>query len=138
MNEVKLIYHGTVTAKKNSKQIIRNPRTGRPMLISNRRAKKQENDMAWDLLIQAKDEGWPCGEDKINSTFQIEINIWNKDRRRRDLDNQTTAILDALVNAQVIPDDSADIVPKIIMEYKGIDAEDPRAEIHIKEIAWQA
>ena len=137
MHEITLTYHGTVTAKKNSKQIIRNPHTGRPMLISNRRAKKQETDMAWDLLMQAKDGGWQCGEERPYSTFNIEVKIWNKDRRRRDLDNQTTAILDALVSAGIIPDDSCDYLPKISTEYKGIDNEDPRAEIYIKELAWK-
>jgi len=138
MNEVTLVYHGAITAKKNSKRIVTNRRTGRPMLISNQRAKRQECDMAWELLIQAKDEGWPCGEERTNSTFQIEIRIWNKDLRRRDLDNQATAILDALTNAQIIPDDSVDFVPKFSVEFKGIDRKEPRAEITIKEIAWQA
>lgn len=136
MQEITLTYHGVVTAKKNSKQIIWNRRTNRPMLISNKRAKKQETDMAWDFLMQAKEQGWPCGEDRENSTFSIEIEVWNKDRRRRDLDNQATAILDALTNAQVIPDDSVDFVPKLSVKYQGIDGEDPRAKVKIKEIIW--
>lgn len=138
MNEITLIYKGVVTAKKNSKQIVFNRRTGRPMLVSNRRAKKQEGDMTWSFFIQAKENGWPCGEERENSVFHIAIKIWNKDRRRRDLDNQATAILDALTGAQVIPDDSVDFVPKLNVEYKGIDRENPRAEVTIKEIVWMA
>lgn len=137
MNELFLTYYGVVTAKKNSKQIIFNRRSGRPMLISNRRAKKQETDMAWVFHEQANREGWSFDEKRINSVFYIEIKIWNKDRRRRDLDNQATAILDALTNAQVIPDDSVDYVPRLNVEYKGIDRANPRAEIKIKEIAWE-
>lgn len=137
MNEVTLVFKGSITAKKNSKQIIFNHRTGRPMLISNRRAKKQEGDMAWEFLMQAKEQGWPCGEDRSNSTFSIWIKVWNKDHRRRDLDNQATAILDALVNAQVIPDDSMDFVPRLNVEYQGIDRDEPRAEVKITELAWE-
>ena len=56
------------------------------------------------------------------------------DHRRRDLDNQATAILDALVLSRVIPDDSSQIVQKLIVEYMGVCKEQPRAEIQIEEI----
>ena len=137
MNELMLVYHGVVTAKKNSKQIIRNRLTGLPMIISNRRAKEQEEEMAQMFATEAYREGWDCGEDRKNSTFSIEIRVWNKDRRRRDLDNQATAILDALVLSGVIPDDGVDFVPRLKVEFMGIDREDPRAVIRIEEIAWQ-
>ncbi len=137
MNEIELTYHGVVTAKKNSKQIIWNRRSKRPMLISNRRAKAQEENMAGTFYHQATEHGWRCDGSRENSTFNIEIQIWNKDRRRRDLDNQATAILDALVNAGIIPDDGVDFVSRIAVEYKGLDKEDPRAIIKIKELAWQ-
>lgn len=137
MRKLKLTYYGVVTAKKNSKQIIFNRRTGRPMIISNKRAKKQEGDMAWEFFTQAKENDWPIEEDRTTSTFKVAIRVWNKDRRRRDLDNQATAILDALTNAQVIPDDSVDFLPYLSVEYKGIDKENPRAEVEITELVWQ-
>ena len=137
MKQLELTYNGVVTAKKNSKQIIWNHRLKRPMLISNKRAKKQEGDMVSVFTLGAYDEGWTCFEDRSNSTFSIEIKIWNKDLRRRDLDNQATAILDALVLAGVIPDDGVDFVPRLSVEYKGVDRENPRAVIKIKEIAWE-
>lgn len=136
MDELELIYNGVVTSKKNSKQIIFNRRSGRPMLISNRRAKKQENIMALEFFAQAHEQGWKCNEDRETSTFAISIQIWNKDHRRRDLDNQATAILDALVCGGVIPDDGVDFVPRLNVEYKGIDRENPRAIVKIKEIVW--
>lgn len=137
MNELTLTYYGAVTAKKNNKQIIWNRRTGLPMIISSHRAKKQEGDMAEAFAIGAYQEGWICGDKRENSTFSIEIKVWNKDRRRRDLDNQATAILDALVIAGIIPDDGVDFVPRLTVEYKGLDKENPRAVVKIKEIAWQ-
>lgn len=137
MNELQLTYHGVVTAKKNSKQIIWNRRIMRPMIISNHRAKKQEGDMVEQFALLAYEEGWKCGEDRADSTFKIEISIWNKDRRRRDLDNQATAILDALVLAGIIPDDGVEYVPELHVRYEGLDKEDPRAVIKIKELAWK-
>ena len=59
------------------------------------------------------------------------VEVWNKDNRKHDLDNQVSTILDALVKAGVIPDDSQTTVQKITAEYKGIDKDDPRAEITI-------
>lgn len=137
MNNLELTYYGTVTAKKNSKQVVWNRRTHLPMIISSKRAKKQEGDMVESFALQAYQEKWVCGEPRENSTFSIEIQVWNKDRRRRDLDNQATAILDALVLAGIIPDDGVDFVPRLTVEYKGLDRENPRAVIKIKEIAWQ-
>ena len=136
MNEITLTYHGVVTAKKNSKSIVTNWRTGRPMIVSNHRAKKQESDMAWAFVEQATQGGWHRGDGHENSTFSVEIKVWNKDLRRRDLDNQATAILDALVNAGIIPDDGVDYVPRLSVEYQGVDREDPRAQVKVKEIAW--
>lgn len=135
MHELTLTYHGVVTAKKNSKQIIWNRNSHRPMLISNRRARKQENDMVQSFMLDAYGEGWRGGGK--NSTFEINICIWNKDRRRRDLDNQATAIIDALVLAHIIPDDGMDYVQKVCVEYRGQDKEDPRAVVKIKETAWE-
>lgn len=129
--ELSLIWHGSITAKKNSKQIINNPRTGRPMIISNNRAKGQEQEMAWEFSTQAAKYGW----NTVDADFcHIAIGIWEKDRRRRDLDNQATAILDALVLAGVIPDDNSQYVRYLSVHYFGTDKTDPRANIEIKAI----
>lgn len=138
MNEVTLTYRGVIFSKKNSKQIVMNRRTRRPILISNRNAKNQEIAMAWEFKDQAMIEGWPAlDKQEFNHQYMVEIAIWQKDYRRRDLDNQATAILDGLVAGGILPDDRCDIVPKLTVEFRGVDRENPRAEIHIKEIAWQ-
>lgn len=96
--------------------------------------------MAWEFRDQARKEGWPAlsQNDKELATHQYNINIevWQKDLRRRDLDNQATAILDGLVAAGVLPDDCCEMVPKLAIEYKGVDRENPRANIKIREIVW--
>lgn len=140
MNEVTLTYHGVIYSKKNSKRIVTNWRTGKPSIISNINAKNQEVKMAWDLCAEAREQGWKCLWEEVDHfpMFEVVIEIWNKDHRRRDLDNQATAILDALVAAQVIPDDSVDFLPKLSVRYRGIDKEDPRAKITVRETIWEA
>lgn len=140
MNEITLTYHGVIYSKKNSKRIVTNWRTRRPIIVSNRNAKNQEAAMGWEFREQAKREGWRSlglkRAGSANVQYQISIKVWQKDLRRRDLDNQATAILDGLVVAGVIPDDSCDLVPNLAIEYKGVDRTNPRAEIKIKEVAW--
>ncbi len=139
MNEITLTYHGVIYSKKNSKRIVMNWRTRKPIIVSNRNAKNQEAAMAWEFREQARKEGWEAlsnPKDGSERQYHISIKLWQKDLRRRDLDNQATAILDGLVAAGVIPDDCCDIVPKLSIEYRGVNCDDPRAEVKIKEIVW--
>lgn len=128
-----LTYYGVIHPKKNNKRIITNPRTGKPMLISNAKARDQEDAMAWSFKTQAP-QAWLRYAVHPETRVEIAIHIWEKDHRRRDLDNQATAILDALVLSRVIPDDSSQIVQKLTVEYMGVCKAQPRAEIQIKEI----
>lgn len=128
--QIKLTYFGVIHAKKNNKRIITNPHSGKPMIISNARARDQEDAMVWSFRAQAKQK-WLINR---QGPFEVAIRIWEKDHRRRDLDNQATAILDALVIASIIPDDSSQIVTKLTVEYMGTDKHDPHAEITITEV----
>lgn len=140
MNEITLTYHGVIYSKKNSKRIVMNWRTRKPIIVSNRNAKNQEAAMAWEFRAQARKEGWKSlglkPKECAERQYKIDIKVWQKDLRRRDLDNQATAILDGLVAAGVIPDDCCDFVPKLAVEYQGVDTQNPRAEIKIREIVW--
>ncbi len=134
--KIHLSYFGTIYSKKNSKQIITNRRTGKPQIVSNPNAKVQETIMANIFCRQAQKGGWPIFDKKLaeyrGREFEIDIKVFQFDRRRRDLDNQITAILDGLVAAKVIPDDSNEFVQKIVATSE-IDRTNPRAEITIKE-----
>lgn len=133
--KLRLEYHGVVYSKKNSKRIITNSRTKRPMIVSSERAKEMEKDMADQFSAQylskvivnipiATIHGKP---------LEIHIMIWQKDRTRRDLDNQATSILDALVAANVLVDDSVNVIQKLIVEMMGIDKYDPHVVVEIME-----
>lgn len=123
-------YLGQVGSKKNNKVIAINRRTGQPFVRMNDLAKAQEREMVAvfkdDFLIQRMRREWFEGR-----RIEVVVEIWNKDARKHDLDNQLSTILDALSKAQVIPDDSQMTVAKVTAEYKGIDREDPRAEITV-------
>ena len=96
-------------------------------------ARAQEEDMAKvfeaDFAMQELKHEW-----FENKRIEVIVEIWNKDARKHDLDNQVSAILDALKKAKIIPDDSQLTVQKETSEYKGIDKEDPRAEITVLAI----
>lgn len=124
-------YYGQVTGKKNSRVIAINQHTGKPFVRMNDNAKRQEMDMAREFrddLIYAK----LSPEDFENKRIEVIAEFWNQDKRKHDLDNQISSILDALVKAEVLPDDSQSTVWKISATYKGVDKEDPRVEITIK------
>ena len=123
-------YYGQVVGKKNSKVISINRHTGKPFVRMNDKAKAQEQEMvsnfAYDLDYYKRKP-----QDFEGKRIEVIVEIWNQDRRKHDLDNQLSTILDALVKAKVIPDDSAETLFKVTAEYKGIDREDPRALITV-------
>lgn len=125
-----LWYHGAIVAKKNNKRIMR-AANGRPWIASSQEAKAQEQVMAYEFADQAREQGWQA-EDK--TAYKVEIYITEPDRRRRDLDNQATAILDALVLAGVLSDDDNKHVQALRVELKGYDKYDPHAYILIDKI----
>lgn len=125
--EVKLIYYGPVLSKKNSKRIIRNRRTGTPMMVSNQAAKANENDMVNQFSIQTLRQRKPIEKCKVS------IVIYEPNLQRRDLDNQATSILDALTKSEVIKDDSIKCITELNVRLGGIDKKEPKAVVTITE-----
>jgi len=123
--EVYLIYYGVVRSKKNSKRIIRNHRTGQMGLISSKEAKENEDDMVKQFKARAP-------RDIISSPVKIKIEMFEPNRTRRDLDNQATSILDALVKAGIIKDDGISHVVEVNVRFAGVSKQNPRAVIRIE------
>lgn len=124
---VRLVYHGLVRAKKNTKRIIRNRRTGKMSIISSDAAIANENDMVLQFKTQRPRYDIP-------SPIRIHIDMYEPDRTRRDLDNQATSVLDALVRSGCIEDDSIKYVTELKVRLAGIDKQDPRAVVFIEHI----
>lgn len=55
---------------------------------------------------------------RYSGPVEITISFSPPDRRRRDLDNHTKGVLDALIHAGVIPDDSAQVVKRLVLEWE--------------------
>ncbi len=124
---LRLTYHGAVLSKKNSKRIIKSRRTGAPIMVSNKAAKDNENRMIDEFSVQTLEQEHPI------ACCVVDISIFEPNLQRRDIDNQATSILDALVRAEVITDDSFKCVQGLNVKFGGIDRENPRAEIKITE-----
>lgn len=123
-------YYGQVTGKKNSKMIAINQRTGRPFVRMNDKAKAQEREMVDNFRYDMSYHKL-TPQDFAGRRIEVSVEVWNKDKRKHDLDNQVSTILDALVKAEVLPDDSQETVQKITAEYMGVDKEDPHVYITV-------
>lgn len=139
MRIIRLTYHGTVLSKKN-----RHITTRQGIVVPDARAKANEKDMVNQFIPQLRRQGGTSIFTKTHTDRLIEANangtiygikmvIYNETARRRDLDNQATSILDALTKSGAIVDDCAKYVRMIVVEYGGIDKDDPRAEVIIEE-----
>lgn len=116
------VLRGQVPAQKNGKSIVVNKRTGKPFIVSNEKVRAWKLMTAYDIPVAARVEG----------EVEISLKFWNKDARKRDLDNMMTSVLDLLKNNGVIEDDNCFIVKKLSGEFMGVDKENPRVEVEIK------
>ena len=69
---------------------------------------------------------------------EITFKIYYPTKRLFDLDNIGSVLSkfthDVLTEAEIIPDDNYQVIRKLTFEFGGIDLENPRAEVTIKEI----
>lgn len=127
---MELRYNGAIVAKKNNKRIMRAP-NGRPWIASSQEAKDQEQRMAYEFKMQAAAQKWQADAGKA---YKVDIGITEPDKRRRDLDNQATAILDALVLGGILPDDDNKHVQDLHIYVLGYDKYDPHVKIYINDL----
>lgn len=108
--------------KKNNQRIIRNPRTGAPMIIQNERYKQFEKDAGWFLKKPAS---------PISEPINIKCVFYRDSRRRVDLTNLLEAIDDILVKYKIIADDNFEIIRGHDGSRVFVDKDNPRVEIEI-------
>ena len=124
---MKLVISGDCPSKKNNKRIVTNKKTGKPFIISSERHNTWESTALSELKQQFsgyKVSGYPIG---ITAIF------YNGSKRRKDLDNQISSVLDVMVKAEVIEDDNVNFVDSIQLQYGGVDKESPRVEIFLDD-----
>ena len=111
--------------KKNDMRIIKNSRTGRPMVIQGPKYLEYEQNAGWFLRKPPV---------PISKPVNVKCVFYMDSERRVDLTNLLEAIDDILVRYKVLADDNF----KIIAGHDGsrvfVDKNKPRTEIEISEI----
>lgn len=112
-------------SKKNSQQIIINPRTKRPMIIQSKLYANFERECGLYL------KKYKCN---IDYSINLKIEFYVPDKRRRDIANYVEAIQDILVKYEILKDDNYNIVTSLDGTRMYIDKLNPRVEIEITKI----
>jgi Holliday junction resolvase RusA-like endonuclease len=112
-------------SKKNSQQILNNPRTGKPFIMPSKKYKEYEKAALWFI---------PKGE-TINRPVNVKCLFYMPTRRKCDLVNMQEAILDVMVKAGLLADDNFSIVQSMDGSRVLYDKEHPRTEVYIQKYA---
>ena len=127
MDEIKLTIKLPPVTKKNSMQIVGNGK--RPMLIPSAQYRRYERDAGWFLKPLA-----------IAEPVNIRAIYFMPARRKVDITNLESALMDVLVKYGVIADDNCRIVVSTDGSRVMYDKENPRTEVTItkskEELPW--
>ena len=123
-NPLKFVIEVIPRSKKNSQEIIFNRKTGKRMVIQNKRYTEFEKECKWFM---------PKLEKPIDYPINLSCHFYVNDARRRDIANYLEAIQDILVKYKVIEDDNYSIIASLDNCKMEIDRVKPRCEIEIKK-----
>ena len=99
------------------------------MLLPSLKYKEWHEKTGWIISSQSNHH-----TEKPTKKCTIDIEFIMPDKRRADMDNKASSILDLLVDNGVIEDDSFFCVTALNLQYKGINKEKAGAKITIKEV----
>lgn len=119
----RIILYGRVPSKKNSKRRIQRG-THIFMVPSQQHADWHEEQM---LYLRGM---WPKNL-VLTSVKRCELVFFAPDRRKADLSNKAESVMDLLVDAGVLKDDSWFVVPDLRLRLGGVDKEQPRVIIEV-------
>lgn len=138
-----LRFHGKILSKKNRHVVAR---IGHRMaVLPDHEAIANEMDIASQFTAQMRNDEHlrqrtykektrlVLEAERAGARYEVGIQIIQADGIRRDLDNQTATIMDALVKAGALPDDCRKFVKAIIIRDGGIDKAKAGAIITIRE-----
>jgi Holliday junction resolvase RusA-like endonuclease len=112
-----IIIQGRIPSKKNSTWTVMV--RGRAIRLPSQKYKEWNNDAKQQLI----------GQDKIPNGSHLVLHFYMPDKRRADLTNKAESIMDTLVDSGLLEDDSYQIIPNLMLEFMGIDKENPRCEV---------
>jgi len=122
----RLILPGRPMTKKNSEQITRNARSGKPGIIQSPQYRRYEEACLWYLLS--------FRAPRFIRQVHVTVSYWMPDRRSRpDLLGLEQATADILERAHILQNDR-DIVSWDGSRIAGVDKDNPRAAIEIEEV----
>lgn len=119
-----LVLYGNPATKKNSQQIFKNPRTGKPFVTQSKNYKSYARDCMRQITGEYKKA--------IDYPINLKCTYYRKTRHRVDLNNLLSATCDILVDAGVLADDNCKIVVSQDGSRVFYDKENPRVEIEIE------
>lgn len=123
MSELKFRIPLVIPSQKNSKRIAINKRTGRPFVMSDQRIKDWRDEASVFLPSE-----------NVKGRVEVEFDFTHKDKRRHDLDNEVSSLLDLFVLKGLIEDDSCFIVNKITANFVGVDKDNYGVQVKIKAL----
>lgn len=109
---------GDVPSKKNSKRIF--VRNGRPVVLPSLSHQEWHEQAMWQLKRMGKPV--PVKGYKI-----MTLTFYPSNKRKADLSNKCESVMDLLVDAGFLEDDNYFVVPKLTLQFGGIDKTNPRA-----------
>lgn len=125
MTPLNIIIDANPRSKKNSQEIVFNRKTGRRMVIQNKRYSDFEKDCKKFMPILPKPIDYP---------INLSCHFFVCDARKRDIANYLEAIQDILVKYNVLLDDNYNIVASLNDCSMSIDRDYPHIEITISKI----
>jgi Holliday junction resolvase RusA-like endonuclease len=108
--------------KKNNMQVIKNRKTGRPMVIQSKQYLQYEKDCQWFM---------PNVNEPIDYPVNVKCLYYMPTRNIVDLVNLQNATLDILVKYGILKDDNYKIVVSMDGSRVLYDKESPRTEVEI-------
>ena len=126
MAEVRYTIKLTPISKKNSQQIMTNPKTGRPFIMPSAKYRQYEKDAEWFLK--------PKPPRPISCPVNVKCVFYMPTHRRVDKTNLEESAHDVLVKAGILEDDNRDIIATTDGSMVLYDKEHPRTEITITKL----
>jgi len=124
-----LVIEGEIHSSKNSKRIFKNRRTGLPFITKSAASKRDEQSFVWQMMGQA--EEWQRMTKGRAFPLCVVFEFRRKTRARFDYINMAQGLCDAMVEANLIPDDSADFLIPVFVPYT-VDKHNPGCTLRIE------
>ena len=121
---IKFQLKGNTPSKKNSKNITY--AKGRMMVIPSKKHKDWHEEQMWVM----KSLRIPLQTKPV----MIAMTFFADSKRRGDLDNKASSVLDLLKDGGVIEDDDWFHVPKVVLDFGGVCPQSPHCEIELTEL----